>query len=54
LERAIAGALDRCAAVAGGVEFGAEQVDGGLGEVGDAAGVVEVEVSEDDMADIGG
>ena len=36
------------------LELGREQVDLGLGEVGQAAGVVEVEVGGDDLADVGG
>ena len=36
------------------LELGGEHVDLGLGEVGQAAGVVEVEVGGDDVADVAG
>ena len=38
----------------GGAQLGLEQVDIGVGEVGKAAGVVGVEVGDDDVTDIAG
>ncbi len=49
----VAGAVAQ-ARVEGGVELAAEDVDLGLGEVGQAAGVVGVEVGGDDLAHVGG